>query len=245
MGAGLVALGGLSGCTQFLKRSESSVPLAPAGAGNARQRLVQLAREAKEAWKDALRDYNQWQATGDESIRLALPEKIQRAKTLSFAIIDGIDAEGLTPNLNEQFTRIDFNKVSEVEKARIVKAIIEDLSDTGLSEDEIKQWEQALLQQSSDDLDAKREEILRHGGISLYLTHQLEAINGFEEPISLASLCGGLRLGCMLGLTGNLVLILMADNPLEIAWAFIGFALSAVACGEIDRICPRPRRRPR
>lgn len=215
--------------------------MAPAGASNAR--LAQLAYEAKEAWKDVLRDYNRWRVTGDESIKLVLPEKTQKAKILSFAVADGIDAEGLTPELNEQFTRIDFNGVSEAEKAKIVKAIIEDLSDTGLSEDEVKQWEQALLQQSSDDLDAKREEILKYGGISSYLTHQLKAISGFEEPISLASICGGLRLGCIIGLTGNLILILIADDPLEIAWAFIGFALSAVACSEIDRICRPPSRR--
>lgn len=168
LGAGLVAFSGLSGCTQFLQRSESNVPLASAGAkDNVRKRLAKLAREAKEAWKDVLRDYNRYQVTGDENIKLALPEKIQKAKTSSLAVVDGLDTEGLTPELNKKLAKADFSSVSEAEKAKVIKRIMEDLADTELPEDETQKLKQALMQQLN--LDAKKKEVLDHGGISSYL----------------------------------------------------------------------------
>lgn len=142
MGAGLVAVSGLSGCTQFLQRSESSVPLAPTGAGGkaARKRLAQLAREAKDSWKEVLRDYNQWRRTGDEKIKLGLPGKIRRAKTSSLTIVDGLDAESLTRELNEKLAKADFNSVSEAERAKAVRTIVQDLSDTGFAGLSLAVW---------------------------------------------------------------------------------------------------------
>lgn len=215
-----------------------------------------MAHEAKEAWKDVLRDYNRWRATGDENIKLALRKKIQKAKASWLAAVNSLDAEGLTSKLNEKFTQANFNKVSETEKQRLSRRLVEELSNTGLLKDEVTKWEQDLLGQSPDDLDAKRREILKHGGISSYLRYHIVGIeeilaanpsgyapsglrkSTFREQTLFLQPCWWLRLVCLVGLATSLGLILTAgDNSLQTLWGFVSFVLGAVACMEIDSIC--------
>lgn len=251
MGAGLVALGGLSGCTQFLQRSESSVPLAPAGAGGkaARKRLAQLAREAKDGWKEVLRDYNRWKATGDEKIKLALPGKIRKAKTSALAIADGLDTEGLTPELNEKLAKADFNSVSEAERAKVVRTIVEDLSDTGLSEDEAQKLQQAFMQQA--DLNTKKKEILRHGGISSYLRYKLATLSVNPSGIDFQPLTGIVTVcwlaPCLMLLAASLALLLANTDVSDRASiaALLLFIVSVVYCDLQFRHCEMAGSTPR
>jgi len=238
MAVGLVTLGGLSGCTQIAQRSGSPVLLASAGTSNARKRLARLAHEAKEVWKEVLRDFNRWKATGDEKIKLALPEKIRRAKASVLAVADSLDTEGLTPELNEKLAKADFDSVSEAEIAKVVSKIVKDLSDTGLSKDEV--WNQLLRGNPS----LGREKILKLGGISSYLRYLL--VNNLEELMrsssSYAELtfykfykqavsdpCLGLKLICILLALGHLIFFLSADDQADILGAaiWVSFSLGA------------------
>jgi hypothetical protein len=254
MAVGLVTLGGLSGCTQIAQRSGSPVWLAPAGASNApsnaRKRLAQLAREAKDNWKEVLRDYNRWKATGDEKIKLSLPEKIRRAKASVLAVADGLDTEGLTPELNEKLAKADFDSVSEAKRAKVVRTIMEDLSDIGLSEDESQKLIEALMQQV--DLNAKKQEILKHGGISSYLRHRIENINpealatnsisyglsklgklAFHEQAFVPITCSTVKNYCFYLIASALVQILTADTWDETYEAFFNFIWASFQCEEL------------
>ncbi len=239
LGAGLVAFSGLSGCTQFLQRSESSAPLASAGAkgSSARKRLAKLAREGKRLWKEILRDYNRWQATRNENIKLALPEKIQKAKTSSLAVVDGLDTEGLTPELNEELAKADFSNVSEAEKTKVIKRIMEDLADTELPEDEAQKLKQVLMQPLN--LDAKKKEVLDHGGISSYLRRYIKGIDSEAlAPNSISyqlraiqqSLCSRAKTTCMVLVGAALVSILEAEVWDDTYEAFFEFLWASFTC---------------
>lgn len=213
--------------------------------------LQELAREAKEAWKEVLRDYNQWQRTGNENIKLALPEKIQRAKTSSLAVVDNLDVEGLTPELNKQLAKADFSKVSETKRAKIIKRIIEDLANTEPPEDEIQKLEQAFSHRLAD-LDAKKREILNHGGISSYLRHYMEdsdpgalAANptsfglsklrqlAFREMAEPRVTCSQVKNYCFYLMISALVRILTADVWEDTYEAFFYFIWAGFTCEEL------------
>lgn len=166
LGAGILALGGLSGCTQFLKRSESSVSLAPAGASNARQRLAQLAHEAKEAWKSALRAQNKIERVDAAE----LERRLVHAKHKMLQLLDQLDAEGITAQIDQQLRALP----EQFEYPEGVKnRYREELRDILLPEQRARLED--LFTRSGDRKAVN--EVLAAGGVSAYIRKRLDEVD--------------------------------------------------------------------
>jgi hypothetical protein len=164
MGAGLIALSGLSGCTWFLPRSESSVPLAPAGAGGeaARRRLAQLAREAKESWKGVLRAQNRIEHVGAEE----LERRLRHAKRTMLDLIEEMDRQGVTAQVDAQLQALP----EQFEYPEAVKQYYREEFRGVLTSGQYQQLEEYLARPGTNE---PAQRVLREGGISSYLRRKL------------------------------------------------------------------------
>lgn len=165
LGAGILALGGLSGCTQFLKRSESSVPLAPAGASNARQRLAQAAHEAKEAWKSVLRAQNKIERVDAAE----LERRLVSAKHKMLQLLDQLDAEGITAQIDQQLRALPERFEYSLEVKEYYRREFQNV----LTEEQGKRLEEALSKPATNDAIHK---VLNKGGVSPYLREKLAEV---------------------------------------------------------------------
>lgn len=165
MGAGLVAVSGLSGCTQFLQRGESSVPLAPAGAGNARQRLAQRAREAKEAWKSVLRAQNKIERVDAAE----LERRLAYAKRKMLQLLDQLDAEGITAQIDQQLRALPEQFEYPLEVKEYYRRELQDV----LTEEQRRRLEGALSKPATNEAIHK---VLTQGGVSPYLWKKLAEV---------------------------------------------------------------------
>ncbi len=155
---------GLSGCTQFLWRSESSVPLAPAGTGGeaARKRLAQLARKAKEAWKGVLRAQNKIEHVSSAE----LEQRFKHAKRTMLDLIEELDAQGVTAQVDAQLQALP----EQFEYPGAVKRYYREEFRGVLTSDQYQQLEGYLARPGTNE---PAQRVLREGGISPYLRKKL------------------------------------------------------------------------
>jgi hypothetical protein len=182
MGAGLIALSGLSGCTWFLPRSESSVPLAPAGAGGeaARRRLAQLAREAKESWKGVLRAQNRIEHVGAEE----LERRLRHAKRTMLDLIEEMDRQGVTAQVDAQLQALP----EQFEYPEAVKQYYREEFRGVLTSGQYQQLEEYLARPGTNE---PAQRVLQEGGVSSYIRKKLADVQlqpKAELRLSLTSL---------------------------------------------------------
>ncbi len=249
MGAGLGALGGLSGCTQFLSRSEqgSSSLLASSKAlgitERERKELVRQAYEVKEAWKEVLRDYYQWQKTGDESIKRSLPVKVQRAKQRALSLLDDPRFLSIAQKLDREIATV---QVTPADKERLIRRMVHEWVSAGVPAEAIAQCEKSLR---GMDLEIERKIITEAGGTATYVRLLMISIMAkvdlgylgkgslghtelsFHEQ-AVSDPCLGLSVICTLLVASVLALFLASDDPLETLLAALALPAFAIFCGQ-------------
>ena len=189
MGVSLVALGGLSGCTQFLQRTEqgSSSWLAPSKAPGdterGRRELIRQAYEVKKAWKDVLRDYYRWQQTKDERVRQLLPAKVQQAKQRTLSLVDDQSFVKSAQDLDRAITSA---QVTLATKERFIQWMTPEWVSAGVPAEEIDKWKQAVRE---SDPEAARTAIMEAGGFIAYVRKLITSFS-LEHRVQLSAAQG-------------------------------------------------------
>lgn len=143
--------------------------MAPAGASNAR--LAQLAYEAKEAWKEVLRDYYQWQKLGDEVIKQGLFVKVQLAKQKALNVLNDQDFLSIAQDFDQAITSA---RVTQADKERFIQLMVPEWVSASVPEEIIAEWKQEVRE---SDPETGRRAILESGGFAAYVSTIITRFN--------------------------------------------------------------------
>lgn len=173
VGGGLVALGGLTGCTSLLnlpeKGSNDSALLAQ-GSGS-RKEVTALLRKSEDQWKAVFATLASAYKSHNNNLSGQLEVQVKDAKQLSLKYLDALDESGMSEEFNTELLNPNYDKEAA---SQLNKRFMKEFHVADLPPESIKVFKDASLITSRKKLwKEATASILKEGGLVQHVRKQM------------------------------------------------------------------------